>query len=667
MCGIVGIIDFRGPRPSPDVVRRMMVQAHHRGPDSDGLYIDDDVALGHTRLSIIDLEGGQQPMHNEDRSLWVTFNGEIFNYVELRELLTQKGHRFATRSDTEVILHCYEEYGERCVDHFNGQWAFAVWDSRKKRAFLSRDRLGIRPLYYTTVQGKFLFSSEIKSLLSHPEVSGSIDPEGLSQLFTFWSTLPPRTVFRGISELAPGHNVVVTESEVRNTEYWDLNYDIPPEGADYDGWTEQLLDLLTDATRLRLRSDVPVGVYVSGGLDSSVTAGLVHKCHGNSTKAFSVAFDDAEFDESPYQETVAGAFGAEHHTIRCLQGDIGRVFPEVIRHTEKPTLRTAPAPLYLLSKLVRDQGYKVVLTGEGADEMLGGYDIFKEVKIRRFCASQPGSDFRALLFKRLYPYLPNIQNQSAAYLAAFFRARPDQLDDPLFSHLPRWQMTARLKKFFSTDLRNQLTYYDPYVELLESLPDSYRRWDPFCRAQYLETKVLLPGYILSSQGDRMAMAHSVEGRFPFLDYRLAELAARMPVRLKMKGLNEKYVLKKAAQDLVPAEVVRRTKQPYRAPEAASFVDPPTGKFRYGYVEELLAPDRLQRDGLFCPTSVGQLVRKARAGKVVGIRDNMALVGILSTQLLVDQLVDQPLVTPEPLPSYPAAATDAAELTAGANA
>jgi asparagine synthase (glutamine-hydrolysing) len=638
MCGIVGTVHFDGSPPDRQLLQRMLQAIRHRGPDASGVHVEGPAGLAHARLSIIDLQGGQQPMPNEDGSLWVTFNGEIFNYLELREALQAEGHRFATRSDTEVILHAYEEYGEDCVRQFNGQWAFAVWDNRRKTLFLSRDRLGVRPLYYTTAGKKFLFASEVKSLLVHPEVVRGLDPLGLDQVFTFWSTLPPRTVFRGIFELPPGHNLVVRDQQLRSAPHWQLNYDRCDQSMPEAECAERLLDLLTDATRLRLRSDVPVGAYLSGGLDSTVTTALARRSTTGPLRTFSITFDDAEFDESHYQRLAVDALQTDHEMIHCRLEDIGRVFPDVIWHAERPVLRTAPAPMYLLSELVRSEGFKVVLTGEGADETLGGYDIFKEAKVRRFWAARPESDFRARLLQRLYPYLPNLRAQSLAYRKAFFHVRPEDLASPFFSHLPRWELTARLKLFFSAAMQAELADHDAYAECLALLPAAYARWHPFCQAQYLESATLLPGYILSSQGDRMAMAHSVEGRYPFLDHRVVEFAAAIPRRMKMRGLDEKHILKRAAAGLVPPAVLERTKQPYRAPDAKCFFSSSAGGAPLAYVEELLSPRRIRDDGIFQPEAVERLVQKVRRGLSIGVKDNMALVGILSTQLVIDRFL-----------------------------
>lgn len=631
MCGIAGFVaQEAGLVDGQALVGRMIGSLRHRGPDGTGIHLDGAVAgLGHARLSIIDVAGGRQPMSNEDGTLWITLNGEIFNYIELREELLAKGHVFSTRSDTEVILHLFEEEGENCVRRLNGQWAFAIWNTRARTLFLSRDRFGIRPLFYTTSGGLFLFASEIKAILAHPGVRRDPDYSALDQIMTYWCTLPPRTMFQEIFELPPACSATFFNGEVTVRKYWRLDYNwqaadgVPPERHG-----EDLLELLMDATRLRLRSDVPVGAYLSGGLDSTVTTALVRKLTTSHLRSFSLAFDDAEFDERSYQQTAARFLDTDHCEVRCRAEDIGRIFPEVIRHTEKPILRTAPAPMYLLAKLVRDSNYKVVLTGEGADEVLAGYDIFKEAKIRRFCAAQPDSRWRPLLLRRLYPYLPAVQAQSAAYLNYFFRTRPSDVAQPFFSHLPRWEMTAGLKAFLTEDVRRQCEPDSGYRSVTEQLDSGYESWDYFSQAQHLEATILLPGYILSSQGDRMAMAHGVEGRFPFLDYRVAEWAARMPPNLRMKVLDEKYLLKLCSRGIVPSDVTRRTKQPYRAPGVPSFL-----ASGLGYVEDELSPAAIRRAGFFRADLVERLLTKVAArGQTLSEKDNMAFIAILSAQL-----------------------------------
>ena len=634
MCGICGFVNVHGATDS-DFLPSMVRALRHRGPDDAGMYRTPQVALGHARLSIIDLAGGRQPMCDPQGRLWITFNGEIFNYIELREELVKRGHRFRTSSDTEVILHLFQEEGERCVERLNGQWAFGIWDSKEQKLFLSRDRLGVRPLFYTQTHDRFLFGSEVKALLECPDVPADLDLDTLDQIFTFWVALPPRTAFRNIWQLPPGHSLVLQDGRIRISEYWRLDFEREGEFAENreEALTEELLALLLDATRIRLRSDVPVGAYLSGGLDSTLIAALTHNVAGHRLRTFSVGFDDAEFDETPFQKEATAFLGTEHREVRCSAEDIVRVFADVIRHTEQPILRTAPAPLFLLSRLVRDSGFKVVLTGEGADEMLGGYDIFKESKIRRFWARDPGSALRPLLLGRLYPYMPDLQRQPTEYLKRFFHITEADLRSPFFSHLPRWELTARLKAFLTQEVRAPRPSDAALRELAHTLPPSFASWDPFHQAEYLEAAHLLPGYILSSQGDRMAMAHSVEGRYPFLDHRVVEFARRLPPRLKMKVLDQKHLLKRAAAGWIPESIRKRYKMPYRAPEGKSFF-----LSRDGYAGELLSPERIRRDGIFDPRSVGALVSKFKSGCATGTKDNMALIGVLSTEILLEQFM-----------------------------
>ncbi|QGQ25083.1 asparagine synthase (glutamine-hydrolyzing) [Gimesia benthica] len=644
MCGIAGFIRTDRRPVEQAELKKMIATLNHRGPDASGTQVLDSVGLAHSRLSIVDLAGGLQPMQTPDGMLSVTFNGEIFNHIELRAELQQKGYQFQTHSDTEVILLMYAEYGPECVHHFNGQWAFAIHDRRKQEVFLSRDRMGIRPLVYTQTPSRFCFASEIKALFALPDVERRVDHTALNQLFTFWSPLPPRTFFAGVSELPPGHSMIVKDGNVKIWQYWNLDYSPNEDNRSLDDWADELRSLLINATQLRLRADVSVGAYLSGGLDSSITAAIIRNYTNAPLNTFSVNFNDKDFDESQFQQEMITELGTDHQTVCCSYDDIGRIFPTVIQHTEKPVLRTAPAPMFLLSKLVRESQFKVVMTGEGADEVFGGYDLFKETKIRRFWSRQPDSKIRPLLLKRLYPYMKNLQAQSPDYLKAFFKIREDELDSPFFSHLPRWDLTAKLKTFFSDDLKQELQAQDPQAEFQQQLPAQFSEWPSFCQAQYLEAINLMPGYILSSQGDRMAMGNSVEGRFPFLDYRVVEFASRVPVRFKMNGLNEKFLLKYALRDLIPDSIRQRPKQPYRSPDAHSFIDSNSQRARFAYVNELLSPECLEAHGLFQPTAVQRLVKKMEQGRAIGTRDNMALVGILSTQILVEQMINGQTVT-----------------------
>ncbi|MCB1488537.1 MAG: asparagine synthase (glutamine-hydrolyzing) [Bauldia sp.] len=635
MCGIAGYFGNLQTQEPPELMLRRMVGAiRYRGPDESGVHVEPGVGLGHARLSIIDLASGQQPMASDEGDVVVTFNGEIFNFVELRNELIARGHRFRTDSDTEVIIRAYQEMGPDCVTAFNGDFAFALWDRRARRFMLARDRMGVRPLFYAWRGGCLYFASEAKALFEVPQIRPEIDPVAIDQTFTFWFPLAPRTAFKGVCTLPPAHVLVATPNEIAVRPYWRLDYPDAGEAGELDNRpeteiAEELRSLLTDATRIRLRSDVPVGAYLSGGLDSSIIAATVHRIVPDRLRTFSVTFESPEFDESAFQFEMVRALGTDHMAVPCRGSDIGRMFPEVIRHTEQPIVRTAPAPLFALSKLVHDNGFKVVLTGEGADEVFAGYDIFKEAKLRRFCAAQPKSQWRPLLFQRLYPYLPALKGQSQSYRNAFFGAGLDAVDDPLFSHLPRFQSTAGAKAFFSAELREELHGYDALDDMRAHLPADFQRWHPLSQAQYLETAYLLPGYILSAQGDRVAMAHAVEGRFPFLDHRLVEFAARIPPRLKIRGLREKHILREAMAGVLPPSIGDRVKQPYRAPDSPSFL----GEDAPAYVGRHLAPQAIADAGFFAPRAVEKLVAKGRGKGSLGFRDNTALVGILSTQLL----------------------------------
>ena len=639
MCGIAGVFNRVGGEPvQPSLLNTMLSTIRHRGPEVAGIYLDGPVGLGHDRLSIIDLEGGLQPIGNEDGTIWVVCNGEIYNYIELREELRARGHHFRTGSDSEVLVHLYEELGPELLSKLIGQYAFAIWDGRKQSLMLARDRLGVRPLFYTRANGTLLFASEIKALLTHDRVWAHLDLEALDQVFTYWTPLPGRTAFQGILEVPPAHYLIADANRATLHRYWSLDFaGEPTAGKTEDYYAQCLLDLLVDATRLRLRADVPVGAYLSGGLDSSAIAAVVRQFTGNSLRTFSIAFSDGQFDERAHQQRMADYLGTEHVSMECTDADIAAVFPDVVRHAETPLLRTAPAPMYMLSNLVRENGLKVVLTGEGSDEFLGGYDIFKETQVRRFWAADPQSRLRPMLLRKLYGDVQGIGGTSQAYLEAFFRNGLTETSSPYYSHLVRWRGTARIKRLFSTETREELARYSPDSDLDHALDGLRNDWDPLSKAQFVESRIFMSQYLLSSQGDRVAMAHAVEGRFPFLDHRLVEFAASIPPSLRLKGLNEKYILKKAVGDLVPPEVLARTKRPYRAPIRNAFLGPQAPD----YVREMLSPEEVRKAGIFDPNAVTMLVRKCQIAPSVSETDSMALVGVLSTQLLHKQFVEHP--------------------------
>lgn len=635
MCGIAGVLDWRGGDYTPQraLLAAMIEQVKHRGPDGFGFLNQSVIGFAHARLSIIDIAGGDQPIHNEDKTVWVIFNGEIFNYIELRAELEQRGHVFYTHSDTEVIVHLYEEYGDDFVQQLNGQFAIALWDERRQRLLLLRDRVGIAPLFYTQRGARLLFASEIKALLPALDEAPQLNAAALDQIMTFWMPLSPNTLFENIFELPPGMRMIVDREGQRIEQYWDWEY--PTSADEYhrgseDDLATQLRELLIDATQIRLRADVPVGAYLSGGLDSSVLTSLIHNHSDAPLRTFSIGFAEHSLDESSYQRMMIDHLNAQHSHIECSNQMVGDAFVDTIRHTETAILRTGPVPMKLLSGLVREQGYKVVLTGEGADEVLGGYDLFKENKIRQFWAQQPQSQWRPLLLKRLYPYLDITPGRAQSYLQSFYGVGLDTPNAPGFSHLPRWDTTSKAKVFFADDFSAQLR--EPAQALLEQgLPAAHANWHPLNRAQFLEAKGLMGSYLLCSQGDRMLMANSVEGRFPFLDHRVIEFANRLPPKLKIKVLNEKYLLKRAMRDYLPPAIVQRHKQPYRAPDIPAFIDTATHT-ALPFVRELLSAQKIQDYGYFDSKRVDMLMKKALRGGAVGYRDNQALVGILSTQI-----------------------------------
>lgn len=650
MCGIAGI---KGKdAASKELLLTMAGELAHRGPDGVGLYLDAEFGMVNTRLSIIDLAGGDQPLSNEDGRYWVMQNGEIYNYPELMSELESLGHRFRTRSDTEVIVHAFEEWGEDCLTRFNGEFALAVYDYQTKRLFLARDQFGIRPLFIAQYGGDFLFASEAKALLRHPRAERKIDPFALVETFSIWAVQPDRSAFPGISELPAGcYMWVGAAGPEEPVKWWELHFG-PREGLRKESTgelQEELLHLLDEATRIRLRADVPVGVYLSGGLDSSATTALAQRHSRGPLEAFSVAFEDPRFDEAPFQEKMAAQLGVNLRSIRVTDTEVAEAFPEVVRHSEKPMLRTAPGPLLLLSRFVRASGFKVVLTGEGSDELFGGYNIFQESMVRRFWARQPDSVLRPRLLGKLYPYLSRDLQQGGGFMAEFFKGGMLDLDDPLYSHRPRFRTTKRNLRFLSSDtLASMEAAGEPESRVVARLPAAFESMGPLGQAQFIEIQTFLTGFLLHSQGDRMLMANSVEGRFPFLDVNLATFAAGLPERLRLRDIREKYLLRKSLTTVLPEEVNRRPKRPYRAPIARAFFGPGAPQ----YVKEMLATDRIESTGLFNSKHVSRLAEKAERYADVGLSesDEMGLVGVLSTMLLDEQFVRNPR------PAHPAVAT-----------
>ncbi|WP_129628144.1 asparagine synthase (glutamine-hydrolyzing) [Candidatus Oscillochloris fontis] len=634
MCGIAGALNLTAARgtPLPDL-HAMLTMLTHRGPEEAGFYADDRVGLAHARLSIVGVGNGLQPIPNEDGTIWAICNGEFFNYVELRDGLRERGHQFRTDSDTEVLVHLYEEQGWQAIEALNGQFAVALWDARQQRLMLGRDRLGVRPLFYTTYQGQFLFASEIKALFA-AGVPRQLDAHGMAQVFTLWSPLPGGSIMAGVREVLPGHVLFAHpgSAELRQHAYWHLRFPAADEieSRTPEEYVEEIRATLQQATRLRLRADVPVGAYLSGGLDSTLISSIAQAQLPHQLHTFSVAFHDDAYDERSYQFQVAEQLGTLHHVIECDAERIRATLPDVLWHTEVPLLRLTPVAMYLLSQLVHQHGLKVMLSGEGADEFFGGYDIFKETLVRRFWARQPDSRLRPLLLSRIYEHIRDLQSLSPEMLRPFFGQHLTETDLPYYSHMLRWQNTRRTHRLFAPDLVASLADYHVVDTIAVQLPREMMQWEPLARAQYTEITTFLSAYLLASQGDRVGMAHAVECRHPFLDQHMVALSNRIPARWKLRGLRgEKYILRRAAQGIAPDEIVGRLKQPYRAPIRSVF----NGRALPDYAQELLSDPQIRASGIFAPQAVRLLVAKAQKSPAFSEVDQMAFIGVLTTQLI----------------------------------
>jgi len=644
MCGIAGIFNYHSTneRSVEQNIRRMLSVIRHRGPDESGMYLGDNIGLGSVRLSIIDIKSGGQPISDDSQNYWIVYNGEIFNYKELRTEIEKKGIRLKTHCDTEVVVQMYAMYGAKCLHQFNGQFAFCIWDKKNQELFLARDRVGIRPLFYWNENNSFAFCSEIKGLFTLSDIDRTISAEGLSQVFTYWTTLSPNTSFEKVYELPPGHSMVVSKNKIKIEKYWNLDFPCEQNihSTTLSDSVAEFSELLKDAVRIRLRADVPVAAYLSGGLDSSVTTSLINEINPEILNTFSIGFKEKEFDETSYQEEAVKYFKTNHTAFECSSDEIAEQFLNTIWHTEIPVLRTAPTPMLMLSKKVRERNIKVVITGEGADEFLAGYNIFKESKIRHFWAKEPDSKFRYKLLSRLYPYLPGIKDANSMTSKMFFAYKLSDTSNPVYSHLLRWHNTSRIKSFFSDNIHDSINTKKFIDTIYPQLPENFMNWSELERSQYLEATIFMSGYLLSSQGDRVAMANSVEGRYPFLDYRVIEFCNQMPDNFKLNCLQEKFLLKKMSIGKIPSSITKRSKQPYRAPIASIFFNAK----QPAYISELLSSSCLQSYGLFNPQKVHLLINKMYHQKNISEVDQMAVAGILSTQLLYMIFIRNPIIT-----------------------
>ncbi len=585
MCGITGYVDLRAEnRIDRNLLGRMTDTLVHRGPDSSGYFIDRDIGLGFRRLSIIDPEGGDQPLFNEDHSVVTVCNGEIYNYLELRDDLRRKGHSFCTDSDVEVLGHLYEEHGEGFLNKLNGQFAFAVYDRVKKSLLLARDHFGINPLYYTLSDGFFIFASEIKAILEHPSVRREVNLTGLDQILTFPGLVSPQTMFGGIESLRGGHLLSVEQGHVRDAEYWDLNYpqlgESPPDGPE-EFYVEQLGELFSRSVKYRLQADVPVGFYLSGGLDSSMIAGMIGKVSKGARHSFSITFKEREISEEKYQRMVAEHVGSEHHEIVFGWSEITERLPAMIYHCECPVKETYNTCSMALSQAAREAGITVVLTGEGADELFAGYVGY------RF-------DSFGLRGRQQYGLEAALEEEMRERLWG---------DKNLFYETDHHSLREIKGALYSPDVYESFDRFDclngPVVNR-----ERLRNRHTIHQRSYLDFKLRLSDHLIADHGDRMALANSVEARYPFLDVDLIEFSRAIPPGLKLNDLTEKYILRRVAEDLVPPPVLNREKYGFHAPGSPYLL-----RQKNEWINDLLSPARIARQGYFNPEVVEVLKRR----------------------------------------------------------
>jgi asparagine synthase (glutamine-hydrolysing) len=583
MCGLTGWIDLREEgRVSREVLEKMTTRLLHRGPDSDGYFYGPNVALGFRRLSIIDLNTGDQPIFNEDRSVVVLCNGEIFNHRELRRELEQRGHCFRTGSDVEVLVHLWEEHGADLVPRLNGQFAFALWDTRSRRLLLARDHFGINPLFYGVFDGLLVFGSEIKALLEHPGVPREVDLTGLDQVFTFPGLVSPRTLFKGISSLKSGHFLTCENGSPRVVEYWDLDYPLADEAlavAPESEWVEELRDRFSSSVRYRLQADVPVGFYLSGGLDSSLIAAEVQHLEPDAFRhSFSISFHERQMSEDRFQKLMVQRVGSQHHDISFAWAEICQRWERMLWHCECPVKESYNTCSLALSQAARDAGVPVILTGEGADELFAGYVGY------RFDRSNLRDNGRLGLEEALEEEL-----------------RDKAWGDPSLFYETDFHALRETKTALYAPAVADV--YDEFECLNFELVDKerLRGRHPVHQRSYLDFKLRLADHLLSDHGDRMALANSVEARYPFLDVDLVELATRMPPDLKLNGLREKHILKKMAEPMLPREIVEREKFGFHAPGSSYLL-----RTNRAWIGDLLSSDRVRRQGYFNADAVEHL-------------------------------------------------------------
>ncbi|MFF4602687.1 asparagine synthase (glutamine-hydrolyzing) [Streptomyces sp. NPDC001339] len=629
MCGIAGFLasslDAGAHR---GVITDMLSEIRYRGPDEAGYYLDNGVAMGTVRLSIVDLATGAQPMPDVSERYWICFNGELYNHIELRAELTRLGREFRTRSDTEVVLQAWIQWGPACLTRFNGAFAFAVRDTVADELFLARDRYGKRPLFYTSCADGFLFASEMKAFRAFPGFRFALDPHELKSIYGIWTPLPDRSPFKGVAQLPPGGLLAIRAGQRTLRTYEELAVDAEP----FTGTPAEAAAFVRDALRtsveVRLRTDVEVGVYLSGGLDSSIVARLATDLSSHEVRTFSVEFEDRTLDESSSQRSVATYLGTRHSSVTISTADITENFPAAVWHAEFPVFRTAFVPMYLLSRHVRDAGIKTILSGEGADEAFLGYSLFRETMLR--AAWHELSDAqRQQRIAVLHPELAHFGPEHRSHVTGLLSQFAEERMPGLFSHELRYQNG----RFVQRLLKDRA---EPFADLLAVVRDTpgYAALSPTQKAQWLEFKTLLAGYLLSSQGERMGLAHGVENRCPFLDPAVVRAAASVNLRFD-DGWEEKAILKEAFRDSLPREPLTRRKQPYRAPGAGAFQE-----HRPDYLELVLSRRELEQIDGIDPVFAQRLVNKVMTTPAAEIstKEDHAFIHLLSTAVLNQQFV-----------------------------
>jgi asparagine synthase (glutamine-hydrolysing) len=633
MCGITGVLkSFPDKISQKDIIKKMLSQLQHRGPDGWGIYLSNNIALGHNRLSIIDIAAGQQPMMS-DRYV-ISYNGEVYNYIELRHELIQKGATFTTNSDTEVILKAYEVYGTNAIQKFNGQFAFLLWDKLEKKLIIARDRYGVRPLYILSHNNNYYFASEVKAFDTIDNYQRKFDMDKLYEHGLLWNTLGEKTIFNDVRSLQPGTFEIYKPEGFHTTHrYYEIGESEQQPPLNFEEAREEFSELLEDSVKLRLRSDVPVANYLSGGIDSSVITLLTKLINKKYFKTFSVSFEDADFDESKYQKEMVASVNSEHFERKISYDSINNNLLDACYHFERPVFRTAPVPLFLLSKDVRENGIKVVLTGEAADEILFGYDSFKELKILNFWNIYPESQLRPLLIKKLYPHLKHYtDSRQYGLMKMYYEGFLGVLSNNLAGLNIRVHNNKILSNIFNSEHKTTFNLDEILQKVSAILPNNFCTWTLLQKNQFLEMKTLLSGYLLSSQGDRMSMAHGVEGRYPFLDHRIIEKIFYYPDSYKLKVLSQKYLLKKSFEKKIPSSIINRPKMPYQAPDLKSFLK--DGKFTE-QTRYFLSDNIIKNYGIFNLSFVRRVVNKYEEMpyRAAGYRDNMLITFILTTQMI----------------------------------